>query len=95
MAEDCEDKKKESLRHLARGQAFELQPKENKLRPSSLPRCGRASPQGEALTQGKASHFCRKKMKAQNFFRQGEDMQRPLQSAEADSFPDGEAGNAG
>ena len=27
--------------------------------------------------------------------RQGEDMQRPLQSAEADSFPDGEAGNAG
>ena len=35
------------------------------------------------------------KMKAPNFFRQGEDMQRPLQSAEADSFPDGEAGNAG
>ena len=48
MAEDCEDKKKERLRHLAREQAFELQLKENKLRPSSLPRCGRASPQGEA-----------------------------------------------
>ena len=44
MAEDCEDKKKERLRHLAREQAFELQLKENKLRPSSLPRCGRASP---------------------------------------------------
>ena len=34
MAEDCEDKKKERLRHLAREQAFELQLKENKLRPS-------------------------------------------------------------
>ena len=34
MAEDCEDKKKERLRHLAGEQAFELQPKENKLRPS-------------------------------------------------------------
>ena len=34
MAEDCEDKKKESLRHLAGEQAFELQLKENKLRPS-------------------------------------------------------------
>ena len=34
MAEDCEDKKKESLRHLAREQAFELKLKENKLRPS-------------------------------------------------------------
>ena len=40
MAEDCEDKKKERLRHLAGEQAFELQPKENKLRPSSLPSCG-------------------------------------------------------
>ena len=29
------------------------------------------------------------------FFRQGEDMQRPLQSAEADSFPDGEAAKRG
>lgn len=29
MAEDCEDKKKESLRHLAGEQVFELQPKEN------------------------------------------------------------------
>ena len=28
MAEDCEDKKKERLRHLAREQAFELQLKE-------------------------------------------------------------------
>ncbi len=34
MAEDCEDKKKERLRHLAGEQAFELQLKENKLRPS-------------------------------------------------------------
>ena len=40
--------------------------------------------------------FLPKKMKfTEFFFRQGEDMQRPLQSAEADSFPDGEAGNAG
>ena len=29
------------------------------------------------------------------FFRQGEGLQSPLQSAEADSFPDGEAKNAG
>ena len=35
MAEDCEDKKKEMLRHWAGEQAFELQLKENKLRPSS------------------------------------------------------------
>ena len=34
MAEDCEDKKKERMRHLAGEQAFELKLKENKLRPS-------------------------------------------------------------
>ena len=40
--------------------------------------------------------FLPKKMKfTEFFFRQGEDMQRPLQSAEADIFPDGEAENAG
>ncbi len=32
---------------------------------------------------------------AEIFFRQGEGLQRPLQSAEADSFPEGEAGNEG
>ena len=40
--------------------------------------------------------FLPKKMKfTEFFFRQGENVQRPLQSAEADSFPDGEAGNEG
>ena len=58
MAEDCEDKKKERLRHLAGEQAFELQPKENKLRPSppcfarSLPLRG---------SREAADNFCRKK----------------------------------
>ena len=41
-------------------------------------------------------NFCRRKMKfTEFFFRQGEGLQRPLQSAEADSFPEGESGNAG
>ena len=43
MAEDCEDKKKEMLRHWAGEQAFELQLKENKLRPHHLASQG-ASP---------------------------------------------------
>ena len=55
MAEDCEDKKKESLRHLAREQAFELQPKENKLRPS--PPCfARSLPPRGSLEA--ADNFC-------------------------------------
>jgi|GEM_PF-5483429 len=54
--------------------------------------CASTMRQGEAL---KRLTIFAEKMKAPNFFRQGEDMQRPLQSAEADSFPDGEAGNAG
>ena len=38
--------------------------------------------------------FLPKKMKfTEFFFRQGEGLERPLQSAEADSFPDGEAEN--
>ena len=55
MAEDCEDKKKESLRHLAGEQAFELQLKENKLRPS--PPCFARSlpPRG---SREAADNFC-------------------------------------
>ena len=66
MAEDCENKKKERLRHLAREQAFELQLIKTSYAPHHLALQG-ASPRGEALTQGKASHFCRRKFCEQNF----------------------------
>ena len=67
MAEDCEDKKKESLRHLAGEQAFELQPKENKLRPS--PPCfARSLPPRGSLDARQGFTFLPKKMKALNFF---------------------------
>ncbi len=49
--------------------------------------------QGEAAKS--LTIFAEKNEDTEFFFRQGEDMQRPLQSAEADSFPDGEAANAG
>ena len=49
-----------------------------------------ASPRGEA-----AKRLTIFALLCASTMRQGEDMQRPLQSAEADSFPDGEAGNAG
>ena len=47
MAEDCEDKKKESLRHLAGEQAFELQLIKTSYAPHHLASQG-ASPRGEA-----------------------------------------------
>ena len=55
--------------------------------------CASTMRQGEAAKR--LIIFAEKMKFTEFFFRQGEDMQRPLQSAEADSFPDGEAGNAG
>ena len=75
MAEDCEDKKKESLRHLAGEQAFELQLKENKLRPSppcfarSLPLRG---------SREAADNFCRKNEGSEFFSGKGKPMKQAL-----------------
>ena len=67
MAEDCEDKKKERMRHLAGEQAFELKLKENKLRPS--PPCfARSLPLRGSLDARQGFTFLPKKMKALNFF---------------------------
>ena len=61
MAEDCEDKKKERMRHLAREQAFELQLKENKLRPSS-PCFARSLPPRGSLDARQGFTFLPKKI---------------------------------
>ena len=53
----------------------------------------RKAPRGEAAKR--QTIFAEENFVSKILCRQGEDMQRPLQSAEADSFPDGEAGNAG
>ncbi len=52
-----------------------------------------ASPQGEGTKW--LTIFAEEMKFTEFFFRQGEGLQRPLQSAEADSFPEGEAKNAG
>ena len=54
---------------------------------------------GRAWRKGESTKwltiFAGKRKFAEFFFRQGEGLERPLQSAEADSFPKGEAKNAG
>ena len=67
-------------------------PLKNETAPHHLALQG-VSPRGEAAKR--LTIFAEKNEGTEFFFRQGEDMQRPLQSAEADSFPDGKAGNEG